>query len=70
MNTSDIIKEIERLPLSKRIYIIEKAIQSIRKNDDLKQMEEAASALLKDYESDYELTSFTNIDMDEFYETK
>ena len=70
MNTSDIIKEIERLPLSKRIYVIERAIQSIRKNEDLQQMEEAANALLSDYRSDYELTAFTTVDMDEFYEAK
>lgn len=69
MNTSDIIKEIERLPLSKRIYVIERAIQSIRKNEDLHQMEEAVNALLPDYRSDYELTAFTTVDMDEFYET-
>ncbi|MFA9392837.1 MAG: hypothetical protein ACERKD_23720 [Prolixibacteraceae bacterium] len=70
MNASDIIKEIEKLPISNRIYIVEKAIQSIRKKEEFKRMEEAADVLLSDYKSNYELTSFTNIDMDSFYETK
>ncbi|MBN2806383.1 MAG: hypothetical protein JXR22_06965 [Prolixibacteraceae bacterium] len=70
METSEIIKEIEKLPVSKRFLIIERTIQSIKRNEEITKMETAASALLTDYESDYELTSFTGIDLDEFYEAK
>lgn len=70
MNTSEIIKEIEKLPLSKKVFVIEKAIQSIRKDEEYSKMENAASVLLSDYESDYNLTAFTNIDYDSFYEAK
>ena len=34
MKTDDIIKEIQRLPVSKRIYVIEKTIHSIRIQED------------------------------------
>jgi hypothetical protein len=70
VETSEIIKEIEKLPVSKRFLIIERTIQSIKRNEEITKMETAASALLTDYESDYELTSFTGIDLDEFYEAK
>lgn len=70
MKTKEIIKEIEKLPNQKRIYVIEKAIQLIRKQKDLNQMNKAADVLLSDYASDKELTIFTNIDWEDFYETR
>jgi phosphopantothenoylcysteine synthetase/decarboxylase len=70
MRTNDIIKEIQRLPVQKRIYVIEKTIQSIRKQEDAKLLKKAADALLVDYKSDKELTAFTNIDFADFYEAK
>ena len=70
MRTNDLIKEIRRLPLSRRIYVIEKAIQSIRDQEEKKQMEKAVDLLLSDYSNDEELVAFTNIDSEDFYETK
>ncbi len=70
MRTNELIKEIRRLPLSKRIYVIEKAIHSIREQEEKKQMKKAASLLLDDYENDKDLIAFTNLDFEEFYETK
>lgn len=70
MNTAEIIKEIEQLPIRKRIYVIEKTLYSIRKQEDKYQLENAADALLSDYVSDSELTVFSNLDYEEFYETK
>ncbi len=69
MNTKDILKEIESLPVRKRIYVIEKTLQTIRKNEDFEQMQNAAEALYSDYRDDTELTAFTKIDFDNFYET-
>ena len=62
MRTNEIIKEIQRLPVHKRIYVIEKTIHSIRKQEDKNELKKAADNLLIDYESDKELTAFTNID--------
>ena len=70
MRTTDIIKELRRLPLNKRIYVIEKTIQSIRQQEGSNQMTLAADRLANDYGTDKELTVFTNIDFEDFYETK
>ena len=70
MRTLELIKEIQRLPVQKRIYVIEKTIHSIRTHDDTNQMSKAANLLLIDYKSDKELTAFTNLDYADFYETK
>ncbi|MFW5832435.1 MAG: hypothetical protein ACOC1D_02010 [Prolixibacteraceae bacterium] len=70
MKTSDLLKEIEQLPLKKRIFLIEKTLQSIRLKEDLKEMEMAAEALYSDYKTNKELTAFTDIDFETFYETR
>ena len=70
MRTNEILKEIKRLPIRKRIYLIEKAIHSIREQEEKDQMEKAVDSLYKDYENDKDLTAFTNIDFEDFYETK
>ena len=70
MSTDEIIKEIQRLPIQKQILIIEEIMHSIRKKAEEKQMELAAEALYEDYKKDKNLTAFTGIDFDNFYETK
>jgi hypothetical protein len=70
MRTNDIIKEIQRLPISRQIYIAEKTIRSIRTQEDKTQMGKAAKDLYLDYKNDDELTAFTKLDFEDFYETK
>jgi hypothetical protein len=70
MKTNEIIKEIQRLSVQKRIYVIEKTIHSIRKQEDANQMKKAVDILYTDYKSDKELTAFTNLDLEDFYETR
>ncbi len=70
MRTNELIKEIQRLPIQKRIFVIEKSIHSLRKHEDTNQMKKAADVLYSDYKSDKELTAFTNLDFEEFYETR
>lgn len=70
MRTTDIIKEIQRLPVSKRMYVVERAIHSIRTIEDKNVMKKAADILSVDYRDDNELTAFTNLDFIDFYETK
>ena len=70
MRTLELIKEIRRLPVQKQIYVIEKTIHSIRKQEDTNQMSKAANLLLSDYNSDRELTAFTNLDYADFYEAR
>jgi hypothetical protein len=70
MKTTELIKEIQKLPLRKRIYVIERTIRLIRKQEEERQMEIAAEALYEDYKDNKELTAFTNIDFENFYEAR
>ena len=70
MKTKELIKEIQRLPINERILIVERTLKSIRMNQSKKRMEKAANVLHADYRSDDELTAFTDIDFDDFYETR
>ncbi len=70
MRTSEIIKEIQRLPIQKRFFVLERTIRSICQNENSNQMKEAAEKLLVDYKSDMELTAFTNLDYEDFYEAR
>jgi len=70
METREIIKAIKKLPVSKRILIIEQTLKTIRENETGKQMEKAANTLLRDYESNRELTEFTALDYEAFYEAR
>ncbi len=70
MGTKELIKEMQQLPVSKRILVIERTLKSIRESELKEKMEKAVDVLLGDYQTDTELTSFTNIDFDNFYEAK
>ena len=70
MNSSDIIREIEKLPLAERILVIEKAIRSLRREEESRQMSRAVRELQDDYRTDKELTAFTDLDMEDFYEPR
>lgn len=70
MQTIDLIREIQRLPLTKRFYVVEETIKSIKKEEINHQMEMAANELYSDYVNDKDLTAFTSLDFDTFYETK
>lgn len=70
MQTIDIIHEIQRLPLTKRFYVVEETIKSIKKEEMNHQMELAANELFEDYTNNKELTAFTSLDIEHFYEAK
>ena len=70
MKTKELIKEIQKLPIRKRIYVIERSMNLIRKQEDEDQMKKAADDLYEDYLTDKELTAFTNLDFENFYETR
>jgi hypothetical protein len=70
MQTIDLIQEIQRLPLTKRFYVVEETIKSIKKEELQYQMELAADELYEDYLNDKELTPFTSLDFENFYETR
>ncbi len=70
MQTINIIQEIQRLPLDKKFWIVEETIKSIKHDEVNHTMEMAVNKLYNDYTNDNELTAFTALDFDSFYETK
>ena len=70
MKTDELIKEIELLPIDERMMIIEKAIHSVRIQNEKKKLAKIAHALILEYSQNEELTSFTALDFEEFYETR
>ena len=70
METSAIIHEIDNLPSDKRMFIVEQIIRSIRLNNQDKALEMAADRLYSDYKDDKELTIFTQLDCEDFYEPR
>lgn len=69
MTTTKIIKELERLPLTEKLFIIERTLKSIRTEKE-KSMKVAVDSLYEDYATDKELTIFTKLDKEPFYETR
>jgi hypothetical protein len=65
MTTAAIIKEINKLPTSEKLLLVEKTLKSIRQ-----EKEHAVAALYNDYRSDKELTAFTKLDAQPFYEAR
>ncbi len=68
--TTDILKEIEDLPLQDRILVIEKALKSLKKERNKRELRRAARELIEEYKTDKDLTSFTDLDLENFYEPR
>ena len=70
METTKILKQIEQLPIDQRILIIEKTLKLIREREFKDRMRKAVEELHEEYKTNKNLTAFTDIDCDSFYETK
>ena len=70
MQTAVIIQEIKRLPIVQRVYIAEQTLQSIRMEERQSSMKAAADTMLKSYQTDKNLTAFTQLDCENFYEAR
>ena len=70
MSTQDIIKEISKLPLQERLIVVEKTLEIIRSSELDIQLSIAAEAMTDEYKSNKELTAFTSLDLEEFYEAR
>ena len=58
MGTTEIIREIEHLPISKRRLIVKKVLKSMRTTKKKNGMQKAVDVLMSDYKTDNELTAF------------
>jgi len=70
MEAREIIRAIKKLPVSKRMLIVEKTLKTIRETETRRRMVNAAESLFDDYQNDKELTAFSQLDYEGFYETK
>ena len=70
MSMHDIVNEINRLPLDSKIKVVEEVLKAIRKQEISESMRIASEQLYDDYANDSELTAFTSLDFENFYETK
>jgi hypothetical protein len=69
MTVPSIIEELNKLPLTERLLIIEQALQTIRRESE-GNLDQAVSSLYNDYKTDKELTLFTQLDPEPFYEAR
>lgn len=69
MTTTTIIHELERMSLSDKLFVIEHTIKSIRTEKE-KKLKTAVEALYSEYKNNKELTAFTALDNQPFYETR
>jgi len=69
METLEIMSNVNRLPLPQQMLIAERIIHSIRKKEQ-PSLEMAAERLYADYMTDENLTVFTQLDCENFYETR
>jgi hypothetical protein len=69
MSAVDILLEINKLPLSERLGVVEKALRNIRLEEQSERMRVAAERLRHDYLTDPELTAFTALDGEPVYES-
>ncbi|MEW6506936.1 MAG: hypothetical protein AB1432_04220 [Bacteroidota bacterium] len=70
MEIKDIIIQIEKLPVKDKMLIIEQTAKSIRESDIKEQISRAVEELREEYKTNRELTSFTDIDFENFYESR
>lgn len=70
MKTKELIRKIQQLSIHDRMYVIERSMYLLRKQEEAEQMMEAANVLREDYDSDKELTAFTDLDIEHFYEAR
>jgi hypothetical protein len=69
MTTANIIRELDKLPLADKLFIIERTLKALRTEKE-KNLKSAVEHLYNDYKNDKELTSFTELDNEPFYETR
>lgn len=81
MTYTDILEALKKLTLAEQLALMEATLRLMRdelqqhepppaEQDRAQQLAAAATALLPDYTSDSELTSFTALDSEDFYEAR
>jgi hypothetical protein len=70
MEVLEIVRRVNRLPLLQQKQVAERIMHSIQQKKEQPLMEVAAERLYADYATDENLTVFTKLDCEDFYETR
>lgn len=70
MGLQQIISEIQNLPIDERLRVIEETAKSIKRNQAVAALSIAAEALAAEYRTNKELTVFTDLEFEDFYEAR
>ncbi len=68
MEPAMLLNQIYHLPVSERMLIVERTIHSIRM--ERSRMAKAVALMVEEYRNDTELTAFSALDFENFYETR
>jgi hypothetical protein len=68
MQTAALLNQIYQLPFSDRMLIVERTIHSMRTETGA--LETAAALMSAEYRNNKELTAFTSLDVENFYEAR
>jgi hypothetical protein len=66
--TANILDEIREMPAERRMWLAEQIIHSVREDEQSQSLAKAVSLVADDYKNDKELTAFTVLDNERFYE--
>ena len=69
MSAKEILQNIKKLPFDQRLLIIEKTLKTLNQTQGFN-LEQAANSLSKEYKSNKNLTAFTDLDFERFYEAR
>jgi hypothetical protein len=69
MSTTELLKEIAKLPIDERLLLVEETIKSLRESSDEK-INQAVEIMTDEYKNDKDLTALTSLDFEDFYEAK
>jgi len=70
MGTSEIIAEINKLPVNQRLALVEITIKKIREEEKKQRLSMAAESMYEYYVNDPELNVFSSLDHEDFYEAR
>ena len=70
METSEILYAVQTLPATQKMFIAEKIISSLRKEEEKSRLRHAADMALFDYTNNKDLTDLTQLDGENFVETR
>ncbi len=70
MSKAELLKEIDKMPLHEKLSLLERAIKDMIRHANENELTVAAESLEHEYKTNVELTVFSTLDIEDFYETK